>query len=168
LGNLTGRISNKITDSSGMGRWSGIELHTNSKSWLNIITVYQSTKSEGLHTNYMQQMHRLKNIGKTNPDPHKQLFIDLQLLITKFNQNHEFTLLMIDANDGLYNRASLIPTFLSGTNMVPLLSNQEEYPPTHTRGLQCIDFIFGTSTVIPHIPSSGMNSFFYTMATHRS
>jgi hypothetical protein len=66
FGNLTGRISSKITDSSGMGRWSGVKLHTNSKSLLNIVTVYQSTKSDGINTNYMQQMHRLKNSGKTN------------------------------------------------------------------------------------------------------
>jgi hypothetical protein len=62
LGNLTGLIAQKITDSSGMGRWSGVKLHTNSKSWVNIVTVYQSTKSEGFNTNYM--MHQLKIVEK--------------------------------------------------------------------------------------------------------
>jgi hypothetical protein len=162
LGNLNVRIAQKITDSTGLGRWSGVKLHTNSKSWLNIITVYHFTRSEGLNTNYMNQMNQLKNNGNTNPDPRKQLIIDLQVIITKFNINQETTLVMIDANDGLFNKASLLPTFLSTTGMIPLLSNPEEYPPTHTRGSQCIDFRFGSSSVLQHIQSSAMNSFFTT------
>jgi hypothetical protein len=47
LGNATGRITSKIIDKSSMGRWSGFKLHTNGKKHINIITVYQATKSNG-------------------------------------------------------------------------------------------------------------------------
>lgn len=93
-------------------------------------------------------MNKPKKNGNTNPDSRKPLIIDLQLLITKFNINQETILVMIDANDRLFNKASLLPTFLSTTGMIPLLSNPEEYPPTHTTGSQCIDFMFGSSCAI--------------------
>jgi hypothetical protein len=65
LGNATGRIAHKITYSSSMLRWSGFKLHTNRDSLINIITVYQCTKSDGLHTNYMYQTSHMKNKAKT-------------------------------------------------------------------------------------------------------
>jgi hypothetical protein len=46
LSNATGRITTKIIDSSSMGRWSGFRLHTNGSRHINIITVYQATKSD--------------------------------------------------------------------------------------------------------------------------
>jgi hypothetical protein len=47
---LAGRIASIIHDKTNLGRWSGFKLHTNFHHKLNIITVYQSTKSEGIHT----------------------------------------------------------------------------------------------------------------------
>jgi hypothetical protein len=133
--NATGRITTKIIDSSSMGRWSGFKLHTNGSRHINIITVYQSTKSEGIHTNYMQQMSTLKQQGILNPVPRKKLFTDLQLVIQSFNKVNDLTVILIDANDGLYNRQSLLPTFMHNTNLVPLISNPEMYPSTHTGSL---------------------------------
>jgi hypothetical protein len=105
-------------------------------------------------------------LGINSPDPRKQLITDLQTQIMSFNKNNESSIICIDANDGLFNRSSLIPTFLSNTNLVPLICNPEEYPPTHTRGSQCIDFIFGSPNVLQHIVSSGMTSFFSSPWPH--
>jgi hypothetical protein len=143
-----------------MGRRSGFKLHTNRDSNINIITVYQSTKSDGLHTNYMYQISHMKKQGITNPDPRKQLMIDLQLMIGRFNTKNESTIVLIDANDGLYQKQSLLPTFLHNTNLVPLVSNLENYPPTHSRGSYCIDFVFGSPNTVPFITSSGISGFF--------
>jgi hypothetical protein len=63
LGNSTGRITTKINDLSIMQRWSGIKLNTIGKQHINIITVHQSTKSDGISTNYMQQVSTLKEQG---------------------------------------------------------------------------------------------------------
>jgi hypothetical protein len=55
----TGRIKRQIHDSSGMGRWSGFQLQTNTDIQLNILTVYRPTISQGIHTCYQQQMNSL-------------------------------------------------------------------------------------------------------------
>jgi hypothetical protein len=67
---------------------------------------------------------------------------------------------MIDANDGLQKKQSLLPTFLHNTNLIPLIINTEMYPPTYVRGSHCIDFIFGSPHLAQHVESSGMTSFF--------
>jgi hypothetical protein len=160
LGNATGRITSKIIDNSSMGRWSGFRLHTNGKKHINIITVYQATKSDGILTNYMQHVNTLKQQGQLKPDPRKQLLADLQIIVQSFNKAAELTIILIDANDGLYNRQSLLPTFLHNTNLVPLIANPEQYLPTHTRGSFCIDFIIGSPQLVQYIEASGITEFF--------
>jgi hypothetical protein len=102
--NAAGRITTKIIDSSSMGKWSGFKLHTNGSRHIIIITVYQSTRSEGIHTDYMQQMSTFKQQGITNPEPRKKLFTDIQQVIQSYNKLNDLTVILIDANDGLYNR----------------------------------------------------------------
>lgn len=106
VGNATGRIMNKIYDTTNMGRWSGSTLHTNHGKNINIITVYQSTKSYGINTYYTQQLEQLKQQQSDCLDPRRKLLWDLQQLITKYNKNHETTILLMDANDGLYTKQS--------------------------------------------------------------
>jgi hypothetical protein len=156
FGNSTGRIVTQITDESKLGRWSGFKLNTNGTSYINMITVYQSNKSHGIHTTYMQQVAYMKGQGIMIPDPQKQLLTDLQSLIRKYNVLQETTIVLINANDGLYTRQLLLPSFLHNTNLVPLIENPEQYPPSHSRGSHCINFIFGT--VLSHQESPGFTS----------
>jgi hypothetical protein len=160
LAKATGCITAKISDSSSMGRWSGFKLHTNGSRHINIITVYQATKSDGIHTNYMHQISTLKQQGQSNPDPRKQLFTDLQLVIQAYNKINDLTIILIDANDSLYNRQFLLPTFMYNTKLVPLIFNPEMYPPTHNRGSHCIDFILGFPQLVHYIEESGMTRYF--------
>jgi hypothetical protein len=160
MGNATGQITYKIIDKSSMGRWSGFRLHTNGTKHINIITVYQATKTDGILTNYMQQINTLKQQGQTKPEPRKQLLADLQLIVQSHNKSGDLTIILMDANDGLYNKQSLLPTFLHNTNLVPLISNPEMHPPTHTRGSYCIDFIIGSPPLVQYIESSGITGFF--------
>jgi hypothetical protein len=53
----TGRIIKQINDTSGMGRWSGFQMQTNTQHHLNIITVYRPSVSQGIHTCYQQHIH---------------------------------------------------------------------------------------------------------------
>jgi hypothetical protein len=71
-----GRISTIIHDPTPLGRWSGFKLHTNFGHKLNILTVYQSTKSDGIHTTYQQQSHYFRTQGNQHPDPRKLLIQD--------------------------------------------------------------------------------------------
>lgn len=134
-----------------MGRWSGFKLNTNHGKHIHIITVYQSTKSDGIHTNYTQQLEHLNQSGSHCLDPRKQLLMDLQQVINQNNYNHEHSIILIDANDGLYTKQYLLPNFLHQTNMIPLITNPENYPPSYSRGSHCIDFIFGTPNLINHV-----------------
>jgi hypothetical protein len=160
LSNATRRITTKISDWSSMGCWSGFILQTNWSIHINIITVYQATKSDGIQTNYMQQISTLKQQGQANPESRKQLFIDLQLVIHAYNKIDDLTLVLIDAIDGLYNHQFLFPTFMHNTNLVPLISNPEKYLLTHTRGSHCIDFIIGSPQLVQYIKASVMTGFF--------
>jgi hypothetical protein len=92
LNKYVGRIKTSIYDSSSLGRWSGFKLNTNFGHHLNIITVYQSTKSDGLHTSYQQQAHYFRAKGINNPDPRKLLLHDLETLIQEYNSLKEETI----------------------------------------------------------------------------
>jgi hypothetical protein len=154
------RISEPIHDQTGLGRWSGVKLHTNFGHKLNVLTVYQPTKSEGIHTAYQQQAHYFRGKGIPTPDPRKLLLSDLAKLINACNSQKDETIILIDANDNLHSSRSLLPTFLSTTNLTPLLPNPDHYPATHTRGSNCIDFLFGTPRIVEHIRAGGITPFF--------
>jgi hypothetical protein len=160
LNKYVGRIQSSIIDKSSLGRWSGFRMNTNFGHYLNIITVYQPTKSDGLHTTYQQQVHYYRTNGVQNPDPRKLLLQDLETLIREFNHQKDETIILIDANDGLQNKSSLLPTFLSKTNLVSLIPNSTYHPPIHTRGSQCIDFIFGPPRLLDHIHAAGISAWF--------
>jgi hypothetical protein len=69
----TGRISAPIYDTTPLGRWSGFKVTTNFGSYLNIITVYQPTVSDGIHSAYQQQAHYYRTLGIVQPNPRKIL-----------------------------------------------------------------------------------------------
>jgi hypothetical protein len=166
----TGRIIGTIKDESNMGRWSGYKFSTTLQHNLNILTVYQSVPSEGLHSTYKQQQSKLRDMGHSNPNPRTQLLQDLKEEILKWNSQGDKTIILIDANDNLYNKNSLLPTFLSQTNLTSLIPNPFNNPPTHSRGSKCIDYIFGSTSILQHVTSSGINAFYdlpYIHSDHR-
>lgn len=115
FGKYTGRISSNIRDPTGLGRWSGFKLTTNLGQPLNILTVYQSTKSDGIHTAYQQQAHYFRTLGVHNPDPRKLLLKHLSQLLSTYHHNKEEIIILIDANDGIkrsdyYPPSSQTPT----------------------------------------------------------
>jgi hypothetical protein len=171
LNKYVGRIQTAIRDPTSLGRWSGFKLNTNFGKPLNILTVYQPTKSDGLHTTYQQQLHYYRLKGTPNPDPRKLLMQDLEKTIAEYNQRKEETIVLIDANDGLHQRNSLLPMFLANTNLVSLIPNTTNHPATHIRGSHCIDYIFGSTRILDHIHAAGISAFFdepWPNTDHRS
>jgi hypothetical protein len=156
----TGRAIKPIIDLTGMGRWSGYQLQRNTNEHLNIITVYRPIITQGIHTCYQQQVSIVKNKGINNPNPRQQLLDDLTTLITEFNNNNNKSIIMIDANEGMFTNHSKLTTFLAQTNLTSLIQHTQHQPVTHSRGTQCIDYIFGTQTILEHIHQSGMTSFY--------
>jgi hypothetical protein len=158
-GKYTGKIKEVLHDPSNMGRWYGVSLYSNFDHVIHIITVYQSVRSEGIHTAFQQQRHILLNNGITQPNPRKQLLQDLSSQINKWNKNNATIIICIDANEQLKSKENLLPKFLSETGLVPLIQNPLQYPPTHIRGSKCIDFIVGSQHLLNHISSSGIAPF---------
>jgi hypothetical protein len=102
----TGRIIETISDETNMGRWSGYKFSTAINHHVNIVTVYQSVLSEGLHSTYKQQQSKLRDMGQLHPQPRKQFLHDLKEVIMKWNEQGDRTIVLIDANDNLYNKES--------------------------------------------------------------
>jgi hypothetical protein len=153
----TGRSTKQIKDTSGLGRWSGFQLQRNNPNeYFNIITAYRPTILNGIHTCYQQQTSILKQKGTQNPDPRQQILNDLAQIIQNYNNNIDITIVLIDANESLFQNNSKISLFLAETGLVPLIQNSVHYPPTHSRGTHCIDFIFGSPIILEYITNSGI------------
>jgi hypothetical protein len=131
----TGRTTQPIQDSSGMAGWSGYKLQTNFYTYLIIITVFRPNIAEGLSTCYQQHISIMKRQGKTNPDPRQQLLDDLTNLIVDFNSKNHKTIVMIDANEGLYTPNSTMALFLANTQMTLLIQNSEKSPSNARMGV---------------------------------
>jgi hypothetical protein len=160
MNKFLGHVTSPIIDNSSLGRWSGYKLRTSFKSHLNILTVYQPTRSDSIHSTFQQQAHYYKKLGFANPNPRKLLLRDLTKLVQEFNSANDRTIIMIDANDSLFTTDSLLPQFLSECNLTSLIMNPQHHPHTHTRGSACIDFILGSPSILEHVQASGISPFF--------
>jgi hypothetical protein len=94
----------------------------------------QTILSQGIHTCYQQHIHSLKNKGIYQPDPHQQLLNNPGDLTQKYNHLNDKTIVMIDANEGLFSKNSKLSIFLSQTQLTPLVKYPQHYPLTHIRG----------------------------------
>jgi hypothetical protein len=155
-----GRIMSAVTDSSTLGRWSGYSFRTNFNTNLHILSVYQPTKSDGIHSTYQQHAHYFKQTGINNPNPRKLLLHDLTTVVRNYNQAGDKTIILIDANDSLFSNDSLLPKFLADCHMTSLVSNPQHHPPTHARGSKCIDYILGSTSLLEHVKCSGISPFY--------
>jgi hypothetical protein len=64
----------------------------------------------------------------------------------------------------------LLPNFLSQTDLTSLIPNSFDHPPTHARGSRCIDYIFGSTSLVPYVTASGITAFYdrpYIHSDHR-
>jgi hypothetical protein len=149
-GSHTGQIISQIHNTKGIGRWYGFTLSTNLGHNIHVFTVYQSIKIESIHTAYQKQRHILLNKRISQPNPWQLLLQDLSQLIHQWNQQHDQTIICIDANDTLNTRQLFLSRFLSDTHLFPFIYNPSHYPEFHARGSACIDFIIGSIALIPH------------------
>jgi hypothetical protein len=165
----TGRATKPIIDYSGMGRWSGYQLQGNNNQTVNIITAYRPVVTSGIHTCYQQHLTTLNNRGTPNPDPRQQMLDDLTEMITNFNSQNNKTILMMDANENLFANNSKLPIFLAQSNLTSLIQ-PHNHPATHSRGSHCIDYIFGSPSLLEHVIQSGITPFYeqpWPLTDHR-
>lgn len=170
FGKWTGRLTTRITDISGMGRWSGFRLRCKGNKHISIITAYRTTKDQGgLTTSYQQQWRHLRNQGITDPDPRKQFLDDITIELQKIQQQQDEIILMWDANESIGENKSALPEFLIKNRLCNLLG-QHNSPSTYDRGTKCIDFIFGTNNTQSSVLAWGYLPFYdgaWEISDHR-
>ena len=75
------------TESDRLGRWSKVTLNGAKDKRLTVYSVYNVVENNvaraGLSTVYRQQWQLLRLAGKINPNPRKQMIIDLDQSIAK-------------------------------------------------------------------------------------
>jgi hypothetical protein len=160
-GKWTGRSTAQISDSSGMGRWSGYSLQKSDSTAVHIITAYRPVKSteSDSHTFFQQNWNIMRNQGNQKPDPSKQFFHDLGKLITALHQQRDDVIVMLDANEAISDNKQLL-TFLASHHLASLVTPIADAPATYNRGSKCIDFILGSQHLLPMVQSSGYLPFY--------
>jgi exonuclease III len=166
-GNLVGRLSDHEADSHGLGRWTTCTFRGKGNVMLTIITAYQvchdNISRNQTKTAYVQQWALLRMVHEDpDPNPRKQFIIDLDSLITKLrNQGHEI-LLLLDANESLFDTNCRIRDLTRKHKLADLHTRKhglEGQPATYIRGKRKIDYIFGSSGVAQNTIRAGITSF---------
>jgi len=157
------RTKSRITDPSGMGRWSGFCIQRPNTTDLMIITAYrvckQTARAAGSSTAYLQQYRILRNSGDPKPNPRRQTLTDLGKLIQQYHQTDATVLLMIDANEDIHGKEGMAD-FIATTGLIDCYQYRHPHSrETHLRGSKQIDFILITANAIQALLSSTLCAF---------
>jgi hypothetical protein len=147
-GQHNGRVTARINDNSGMGRWSGFKLKRSQERNLAILTVYRVSQSSitrlGAQSAYHQQHTILLKKGKKNPQPKQQCITDLQAQIKELQRDNCSIIVMIDANETMDSPHSEMSKMADKCNLL----DAHEY----RHGInETINTYRGGSTKIDHI-----------------
>ena len=162
-------------DISGMGRWTSIRIQGRQHQQLYIITTYRVPKTTinnaGSNTSYYYQWHHLRRKGTPVPDPRQQLLTDLGYYIASVKTDTTAVIIAIDANESYTDRNSPLHKWMMDYSLVDLhmaLYDIDTSIPTHNRGSKRIDYIFGTTNIVPYVTNGGILPFhFLTNTDHR-
>lgn len=156
---FVGHVTTPITDTTGLGRWSGFRLRKKNKKHLSIITAYCPHKdyNHGSDTCYQQQYRILRNTHNNNPEPRHTMIYDLKQLIYKLQEQHDDIILMWDANNEL--ESDELEEVISDLNMFNLLPQTYPTFSTYLRGARVIDHIWGTSDISQYVIQHGYTGF---------
>jgi hypothetical protein len=97
VGNGHARVTEKGSDSTGLGRWSYLTINSNKKK-LVVITAYKPCKAKGPNTNWTQQWLLLRET-KRDPDPIQEFYNDLDSELRKWRKSKHEIILIMDANE---------------------------------------------------------------------
>ena len=154
-----------------MGRWSGYTICGKQKK-LTILTAYQVCKASnpGSNTAAEQQKTQLllrekgKPRKKSELDPRKAFIDDLDNLLKELHEDNHEIIIMMDANECIYEKASKLRNIMSKHGLTDVHRDQHpELDPedwkTYNRGSKKIDYIFGSPGVLEWTHRSGIEEF---------
>jgi hypothetical protein len=157
--NITGRITQNLSDTTGLGRWSGIRLRCYNSKHLSIITAYcpNVDTKYGTDTCYQQQYRILQTKSKSPPKPRDTFFADISQFINQLQYDNDDVILQCDANTDIGSQEML--DLINSTNLVSLAPNYPIGFSTFMRGKRVIDHMFGTSYISQNVCQIGITAF---------
>lgn len=161
-GRWTGRVIERVNDTSGLGRWSGYRFEGKQHKNVIVLAVYQPTKSnnKGDNTCYSQQWRILRQQQQnTEPDPRHTLTNDLIQQINQWTKEKTEIIIGMDANSYIGNTKSEIFRLINETSLSDL-NPTTTAPPTYARGTKCIDYFLGTPTIKQSVIAYGFLPFY--------
>lgn len=164
------RVTRTEEDPWRMGRWIAMTMQGKGGKAITFICAYQVVNDKGsIHrprTAYKQQWMMLRNSTNPDPDPRKAFVRDLMSTIKKERDRGNEVILMLDANDYLTGPKSPLGQALREASLVDVY--QHVHAPhdeladelaTHNRGTKCIDFIYASAGILPHVKRCGITAF---------
>ena len=144
-------------DFRGLGRWVWQKYRGKNNRQLRIVTAYRPNLSGGPYTVYSQHRFYYNEINKTKWEPRGQMLKDLANEISRWKQNREQVILMMDCNEDV--RSPTFKKFLIQVGMQEVLLKRHgnHAPATYIDGQLPIDGIFATASV--KIVQGGYTSF---------
>jgi len=142
---------------------------------LHIITTYRVPKTTinnaGQNTSYYYQWHHLRRQGTPVPDPRQQLLSDLSQYIKSIKNETTAIIVAMDANESYTERNSPLHHWMMDLSLVDLHMAMYELDTsisTYNRGNKRIDYIFGTSNIVPYTTHGGILPYHFLINTdHR-
>ena len=145
-GAITGRIDGRGKDKWGRFCWYSFKGQRD--EGVVIITAYrvcqETNHSPGPNTAFSQQYIAMREEGIREPNPRKQILVDLETLIADQRSRGYRPILLIDANgDYVHGKDATLGNFLLNTGLQdPFLSRYKNPIRTYLRGSNRIDYIF--------------------------
>jgi hypothetical protein len=162
----------EITDSSGLGRWTGITITGRYNKALSVITGYRtcngSIHTSGVNTTYHREHEFYRSRGVTSPQPRERFLNELEDVIKHLQNQGNAILVMLDANDILSTNGSLA----KWVGRLDLHDVHSSHPAPSTylgSKTRRIDYMFGCTQIMGYIKASGTLSYLQgPQSDHRS
>jgi hypothetical protein len=127
-GKWAGRTRAEGSD-GGLGRWSELRMEGKEGRAVLIITAYRVVANQvlataGPRTAFRQQWKLLHSSGIENPNPRKQVLLDLATRIEDATKAGDEVVLMIDANESLNDSRSEFSKFVRRTKLVDIVGQR--------------------------------------------
>ena len=160
-GNLVSTIDGAVdlSDTTGLGRWSGVTLSGRSGLRLTIITAYRvcsgTPRTASLGSALVREYEYLRSISHTpTTTPRQAILNDLSSLLSRLQDIGHMIILMLDANSTI-DTDQRFASFLSDHGLQDL--HQHDPPPSTYIGSASrrIDYIFGSDTLLDYVARSG-------------
>jgi hypothetical protein len=158
-----GRVGDTIVDD--LGRWAGMEFLGRDRRNLVILCAYQVCQKSGKlgqFTAYIQQVALLRMRGYDKPNPRKHFVSDMAKLMKHYYDTKCNVILMGDFNEYVSLDLNKVAHILSEG----CLKDTQVYchgidskESTYDRGPTCMDYMFVSSRLLPHIQHQGCEPF---------